>query len=314
MNSQKQLAPPPDTLVSPLLELRNYYARLVEEYEGLFLQARSQLENVDSLLSHWSFVNGSTQRSQLKPADETLVVQSEAPALLVYADHAPDIDAVPSTEYSPTKLVAKTTKSEAILEKNDHGVKGPEVPMLPHYESLSRMEAITRLLQEYIGAVCHIDFVVRSLYGDLEPNLFKVVKGRVQSSLTQGRERGYWSAIPNEPGCYTLDLGLVIPTNGHSASMGGKSKRKKPFFIPKTKVVPMLRPYEGQFLIDAITVFLRQHPGEVFNVGQVVNGIYGELNDEEMREVKNKVLNELSRGHRTGRFSRVPNKIGLYQY
>jgi hypothetical protein len=42
--------------------------------------------------------------------------------------------------------------------------------------------------------------------------------------------------------------------------------------------------------------------------------IYGHLDAEEVREVKNKVLNELSRGHRTGRFVRVPNQIGLYTW
>ncbi|MDZ8186892.1 MAG: hypothetical protein RMX96_18835 [Nostoc sp. ChiSLP02] len=30
---------------------------------------------------------------------------------------------------------------------------------------------------------------VRSLYGELEPKVWKVVKGRVHSTLTQGRER-----------------------------------------------------------------------------------------------------------------------------
>jgi hypothetical protein len=49
-------------------------------------------------------------------------------------------------------------------------------------------------------------------------------------------------------------------------------------------------------------------------VNEVINGIYGELDDHEIREVKNKVLNELSRGHRTGRFSRVPNQIGFYTW
>jgi hypothetical protein len=76
----------------------------------------------------------------------------------------------------------------------------------------------------------------------------------------------------------------------------------------------MLPQFEGQFLIDALTLFLEQNPGRVFNVNEIVYGIYGNLDPEEVREVKNKVLNELSRGHRTGRFVRVPNQIGLYTW
>ncbi len=64
-------------------------------------------------------------------------------------------------------------------------------------------------MQKHRGTVCHIDFVVRSLYGDLEPDIFKLVKGRVQSTLTYGRESGKWSLVPGKPGSFTLDLKLL---------------------------------------------------------------------------------------------------------
>ncbi|NDJ26193.1 hypothetical protein GS682_32445 [Nostoc sp. B(2019)] len=76
----------------------------------------------------------------------------------------------------------------------------------------------------------------------------------------------------------------------------------------------MLNIYEGQFLIDALSTFLKENSGKVFSVLEVITGIYGELNAADAREVKNKVLNELSRGHRTGRFTRVPDQIGLYTW
>ncbi len=156
---------------------------------------------------------------------------------------------------------------------------------------------------------------MRSLYGDLEQPVFKVVKGRVQSSLTQGRERNAWSAIPDEPGCYTLDLSLVKSNrthNGHSQAV--KHKKNKPIVLPQANVVPMLKEFEGQFLIDALSSFFEQNPGKVFTVAEIIAGLYGELDAEEVREIKSKVLNELSRGHRTGRFSRVPEQIGLYTW
>ena len=59
---------------------------------------------------------------------------------------------------------------------------------------------------------------------------------------------------------------------------------------------------------------LKQNPGKVFSVAEVIAGIYGELDSQQIREIKNKVLNELSRGYRTGRFARVPNQIGFYTW
>ena len=53
-----QLQPPPksllEPLLQPLLELREHYARQVEEYEALYKDAQSQLIHVEGLLSTWS--------------------------------------------------------------------------------------------------------------------------------------------------------------------------------------------------------------------------------------------------------------------
>ncbi|MBD2388017.1 hypothetical protein [Cylindrospermum sp. FACHB-282] len=328
MKPKGQLELPPDSFISPLLELRDYYVRLVEEHERLFIQARSQLEHVEALLSNWYEANGNQKLSRLEAVNGgNRTAADKGPLLLLSPDSISDIDMVDSLEsevgdsddLEMDNSTSVTEVEEFQLpirspESHDNSIKGPEVPMLLQYQALSRMEAIKKLLQDYMGSVCHIDFIVRSLYGELEPYLFKVVKGRVQSSLTQGRERGVWEAIPYEPGCYTLDLSMVNPTNGNGTSMGVKPKKKKPYLLPKSKTVPLLRAFEGLFLIDAITSFLEQNPGIVFSVAEIVMGIYGELDSQQLREVKNKVLNELSRGHRTGRFSRVPDKIGFYQY
>ncbi len=335
MTQNGQLEPPPGTFLSPLLELRDYYARLTEEYERLFVQARSQLDHVEALLSNWSFSDADKRISRLTAADETSNVSQEGS--VPFLSPLDDIDKINLVESVQSELADKdlveidssfsatvdtkesqpsTTSPDSNIapENNDSSTKVAEVPMLPQYNhAVSRMEAIKQLLQEQIGTVCHIDFIVRSLYGDLDSNLFKVVKGRVQSSLTQGRERNYWVTIPDEPGCYTLDLSLVAPSNRNGASRSIKNKNKKPF-VPPTKAVPMLKAFEGQFLIDALTSLFEENQGKVFSVAEVIAGIYGELDSQQLREVKNKVLNELSRGYRTGRFSRVPNQIGFYTW
>ncbi len=314
MNSPGQLQAPPDVFITPLLELRDYYGSLAQKYQRLFIEARSQLDNVESLLSTWSYTDD----------NEQVEATEEDSLLLLSSNHTSDMECLESLESKILKsdsLKREHSLSEVKdsdnfpFERRHYVSKGEEVPMLSHYENMTRMEALKKLLREYVGTVCHIDFIVRSLYGDLESTIFKVVKGRVQSSLTQGRESGYWSAIPNEPGCYTLDLNSLGPIHGNGISRGIKStKTNKHFVRPQMKVVPMLAQFDGQFLIDALTLFLEQNAGRIFNVNEIVNGIYGHLDVEEVREVKNKVLNELSRGHRTGRFVRVPHQIGLYTW
>jgi hypothetical protein len=335
MTQNGQLEPPPGTFLTPLLELRDYYARLTEEYERLFVQARSQLDHVEALLSNWSFSDANEQISRLAGVHETSDISQEGPLLfLAPLDDIDEINLVESgrsvrkdsdqveidnsfsaaVDTKERQPLTTSTDPKIVPENNDSATKGAEIPMLPQYQhALSRIEAIKQLLQEQIGTVCHIDFIVRSLYGELDSHLFRVVKGRVQSSLTQGRERNYWVTIPDEPGCYTLDLSLVAPSNGNGASRSIKNKNKKPF-LPPTKTVPMLKAFEGQFLIDALTSLFEENPGKVFSVAEVIAGIYGELDSQQIREIKNKVLNELSRGYRTGRFSRVPNQIGFYTW
>ncbi|ARV59201.1 hypothetical protein BZZ01_11680 [Nostocales cyanobacterium HT-58-2] len=384
MTIKGKLEPPPQTLLVPLLELREYYASLTEEYERLWQTARSQLTHVEALLSTWSAVNERDnltavvetlsfaptppQQDSLSPqqsngvsnvgrqeaieselqddVEQEVVLDRVEPTEAIGSELQDDVeqevvlDHVESTEAIESELqddaeqetdldeessdaeedtaVTASTPSkqqEISTENNDYSVPGTDVSMLPQYQVLTRMQAIDKILREHIGTVCHIDFVVRSLFGDLEPSVFKVVKSRIQSSLTHGKEKGYWAAVPDEPGCYTLDLNLVVPPNGKVKSRTIKQpKRKKPFLLPKAKRVAMLPEFEGKFLIDAICILLQRHSGKIFSVGEVITGLYGELNAEQLREIKTAVHNELSRGHRIGRFSRVPEKLGYYSW
>jgi hypothetical protein len=339
MMTKPHLEPPPQALIEPLLELRDYYAALVEEYERLTTQARSQLTHVEAILSSSSLpglldnqtaivetlsfpptpsqeashlqqapINGSNPKQEefiqleLKDNDKQQNGVNE-----VASQHSNGaIATVPTVVFSPQRM---------LFDTDDRTLPGSDVPMQPQFHGLPRLEAIERILRENMGTVCHIDFIVRSLYGDLESSLFKVVKSRVQSSLTHGKEKGYWSAVPEEPGCYTLDISLVIPQNGKAKSKAVKpNKKKKPFLLPKARRVPMLAEFEGKFLIDAICILLQRNSGRIFSVGDVITGLYGDLNAEQLREIKTAVHNELSRGHRIGRFSRVPDKLGYYTW
>jgi hypothetical protein len=455
MTTKGKLEPPPQTLLEPLLELRDYYTALTEEYERLWRTARSQLVHVEALLSNWSGVDErddltavvemlsfaptppqqdsfssqqlnnisdveqqqaidselsdsqsssdvdldnveqqaidselsdsqsssdvdlddveqqqaidselsdlesssdvdlddveqqqaidselsdleSSSDVDLDDVEQQQAIDSELPDSQSSSDvdlddveqqqaidselpddEDPQIDDLDeeSSDEENTVVISPTPspQKEIPTQNNDYSMPG-DVPMLPQFQVLTRMQAIEKILRENAGSVCHIDFVVRSLFGDLEPSVFKIVKSRIQSSLTHGKEKSYWAAVPDEPGCYTLDLSLITPPNGKVKSKIIKPKKKKPFLLPKAKRASMLPEYEGKFLIDAICILLQKNSGKIFSVADVITGLYGELNAEQLAEIKTAVHNELSRGHRIGRFSRVPEKTGYYTW
>ncbi|MBD6620798.1 hypothetical protein FNW02_34865 [Komarekiella sp. 'clone 1'] len=345
MNTPLPLEPPENALEA-LLQLQDYYAPLVEEYERLYTQSKDSLTHVEALLSNWPSASSveelsspeKQEKSSLSFADESkndaleditfepLQLDDSEPETL---DTDDDISELPKSPIFPlieTQLDSKFDTAPSpeppesppfsLLDTSTQqpSLHGVDIPMLPQYQSLTRSEAIEQILAEEIGTSVHIDFIVRSLYGDLEPDVFKVVKGRVQSSLTQGKESNKWFSVPKEPGYFTLSLTLLSKEQTKNSSSQAKRKNNKPVKPPQPKEIPILITYEGQFLIDALSTFLEQNAGKVFNVSEVITGIYGEQNAADVREVKNKVLNELSRGHRTGRFTRVPDQIGFYTW
>ncbi|MCC5640028.1 hypothetical protein LC593_30205 [Nostoc sp. CHAB 5844] len=424
-----QLQPPPEKFLSTLLEIRKYYAPLVEEYGKLYREALENLNHVEALLSNWPVTvveeiftvstqessNGNsvdvfktaaelseTQDNELSPVDnikaeafptenqedinwkleetqpivsaeenifsedsfdgsqaETQTDEStntEEPTATTEEDNAAqesdtedNTDSTPEvaseltqpsiTEPSPQASelpVAESTKQEETTTTPDKSLYGQEIPMLDEYRSLRRIEAVEKLLQQHKGSVCHIDFVVRSLYGDLEPDAWKVVKDRVQSTLTHGKQSGKWSLVPGKPGYYTIDLKLLNSRRKESSSQPSQTKSKqpqpqvkedtspdvasqpsqtklqKPDPHAKANLIPMKGEFKGKFVIDAISLLLEQNPRKVFDVAEVVNQLYGELPQSQLPKVRPSVLNELSRGYRSGRFSRVPQEKGLY--
>ncbi len=346
--SQRNIETPPQALLESLLGLREYYGRLVQEYELRVTTARVQLAHVEALLSNSHASISSKALPDLDILDVTAIAQASSDLsreavksqlngsgdrdtnLVEFDEDESELD--PNDEPDENVLVEEDTLEENVDEDEDresstlkettsakekyNPKSGSDIAMLPEFRHISRIEAIKQLLESNKGKVCHIDFVVRSLYGDLESTAFKVVKGRVHSSLTHGKEQMYWESVPDEPGCYTLDLSLVIPPGSKTKSKKVKPKTRKPLVPQKTKKIPMLPQYEGRFLIDAISFFLEENVGKIYSVSEIIEQIYGALDDEEIRDMKirSMVLGELSRGYRIGRFARVPNKLGYYTW
>ncbi|MDZ8108233.1 MAG: hypothetical protein RM338_21790, partial [Nostoc sp. DedQUE12a] len=363
-----QLQPPPRKFIAPLLEVRDYYAPLVEKYGKLYTEALENLNHVEALLSNWSLkeeadTNGSSEevreeiftlpaqkslnssspevsktKSELgepnsinlpqvsdlatenvssqnqedinlpleenRPASgvveslsngesfEISQTQTQSDESFYAAQESKTLDNSDNSVETDSELVQPSTTSSSLLEAEpaaestgseqataapSKSLLGQDIPMLGEYQSLRHIEAVEKLLQQHIGSVCHIDLIVRSLYGELEPKATKVVKGRVQSTLTQGRESGKWSLVPGKPGYYTKDLKSLNSSRKNSSSKPSPTQSKKPDPHAKANSVPMKAEFDGKFLIDAISSLLQQNPRKVFDVAEVIYQLYGEL-------------------------------------
>ncbi|BCL39963.1 hypothetical protein [Nostoc sp. MS1] len=267
----------------------------------------------------------SQEDKQTQPIDESATVAQEdlssdnnnnivetEDAVEAASDHVKSNSSSTATQNEHQQAQSTSSNQETAQQTQDEMRSLGEVPMLEEYFGLRRIEAVQKLLQKHPGNICHVDFVLRALYGELEPDIRKTVRGRVQSTLTQGKNDGRWFLVPGKSGYYTIDLKLL--TSNRKTSSSKQENNKKPSPQSKANAVPMIGEFEGKFVIDALTILLQQNPGKVFNVAQVIEALYGELDPQEIKEVKPSVLNELSRGHRTGIFFRVPGEKGVYTW
>lgn len=73
-----QIQPPPEKFLSTLLEIRDYYAPLVEKYGQLYREALDNLTHVEALLSNWSLQEEVGSNGITAPASEEIRVLSSS--------------------------------------------------------------------------------------------------------------------------------------------------------------------------------------------------------------------------------------------
>jgi len=189
-----------------------------------------------------------------------------------------------------------------------------EVEMLPTYQGMNQIEALSLLLSEHSGTVLHLEFIVRSLYGELEPSLLKVIKNRVGSSLKRGVEQQLWARVADSPGCYTKDLSLVEPAEPPQVTRSGEGrlshrKRKSSFFKLSSLMLPA---YRGQSLKTAVASVIESHPGKIYCIDDLMALLFGSVEASQKGRVRGSVIKGLSDGKREGRFESVPGAKGCY--
>ena len=78
------------------------------------------------------------------------------------------------------------------------------IPFVPNLVGMKLGDAILTVLKESPDSVYQTDYIVRSVYGELEGNLLRTAKDRVTKELSRGYKMGRWYRLADTPGYYTV--------------------------------------------------------------------------------------------------------------
>jgi hypothetical protein len=295
---------------SDLIELRHYYEGLVAQSESQATQAREQIGHIDALL-----VNTLLQGQVTVRAD----VVGNVPALA-----AAQIPTDKAIQPSPKAMgKAKSLKIKTEATKSSRGRES--FPLLPQYQGMTKLKAISQILSEQSGHVLHQDTITQLLYGDLSLEILKVESRRMRASLFQGVTKGLWQRAPKHPSCYvtkasrngsgrksdsanqklvtSAELNLEPATSpakpGRKSSTLTKNKAiasVKPATRGRTQVLSLPVQYSGLSKIDAVAKVLEENPGFIMHMDEIIEHLYGKLTDTELKAEKVRMKDVMTRG------------------
>jgi flagellar biosynthesis chaperone FliJ len=229
--------------IQTLIQMRSHYQNLVDESHRHSASAKNQLNHINALLAeqlviqHSEYeaismqartveerqtlaITSATQHQQL-PQVATPSLRKESnldslsPENIDLGINQDSLSNAPTLKEGTVQSKAEPTENVPQLEQKQPQAPSTKVkkqlktPLLPQYEHLSKSEAVEKLLQDDIGHILHIEYIIRSLYGELDPESVRAEKTRLDDTLLKGVEKGLWDKVPDQPGCYTIDLKLV---------------------------------------------------------------------------------------------------------
>jgi hypothetical protein len=321
--------------IDSLMAIRDHYQALNDEYGRKAANARQQLIHVNALLVDQLVQQQNQQPVSMQASTEN---QKQTPVLTGAADITGDkssqeIGALPQpASFEPARGTASNQTAIMQSEPAQGNAKdvAPDSPsrflpatktaMLPKYQHLTKLQAVESLLKENAGTILHIDYIIRTLYGELEPDALIAEKTRMHDTLKTGMQKGLWDRVPDQAGCYTIDLKLLEPepvpdrteiTRGNNKIRHSKINRPQRR-QSRGKSLHMLPPYHQLSLIDAVEAIVRSHLGKSLTIAFVVQELYGELSGNALSEAKERVGEALWRGSKQKRWQRVPKQMGCY--
>lgn len=299
--------------VESLIALRDHYQALLEEYDRQAVNVREQLTHVNALLVDQLVLS----HNQHPVSIHASINQHQTPAIAGAVDIASDESsnepgAEPDQPTSPEQSAMVQSEPAQSTSPSRRSQLGGKTPMLPQFQQLSKLQAVENLLRENSGTLLHIDYIIRTLYGELKQDVFKGERQRMYQTLSEGTKKHLWEKVPEQVGCYTIDLKLVAPelvSKQSSTPHQVSTQEPQPTGKSPSRMLP---PYQHLTLIDAVEAIVRENPGKILTIDFVTGALYGELSGKALTEAKNRIGGALWSGAHQNRWQRVPNQMGRY--
>jgi hypothetical protein len=277
--------------VDNLMELRSHCRTLLEEQQQKAAHLREQMNHVNALLTDQvTLQHHGEQPVSIQAAS---IEQKQQQALTGAIDGSKSEQVENSDSESPSQFPPLTT------------------PLLLKYSSLTKNQAVEKLLQEKKGNILHIDYIIRTLYGELSPDETKAEKPRMYDTLKKGVAKGQWDSVPDSPGCYTINLKLIEPELDKNEPKSSKHEEGRRISKSPDE---MLDRYRNLSLIEAVEQVVQESAGQILTTEKVAQALYGgKLEGYALTKAKERIGKTLWYGARQGFWQRVPQQLGCYK-
>jgi hypothetical protein len=327
----KPLSPREATPVAETIAQGNRIPRLLlPEYQGLkrleaiakVLQSSPEQEvTIDSLIpalfGNLSTVEHKAEKKRLKTLlyqGEKLKLWQKGTTSSSYLMGAPQIieNIQPAVAKTPIQPKAKASSAKATVATIPRG--RDSISLLPAYEGMNKLEAISQILSEQSGHVLHQDTITQLLYGDLSPEVLKVESRRMRASLFQGITKGLWQRAPKQPSSYQVKVSNGRkPKSATVASVPAKPGRKpsasttvdsdRDHLTPtktasrgRTQVLSLPAQYAGLSKIQAVSKVIEENAGVVMHMDEIIERLYGKLTKDDLKAEKVRMKDVMTRG------------------
>jgi hypothetical protein len=212
---------------------------------------------------------------------------------------------------SPTSpaVTAKATPAKAKAAIAPSG--RDSLALLPAYEGMTKLEAISQILSEQSGHVLHQDTITQLLYGDLSPEVLQVESRRMRASLFQGLTKNLWQRASGQPSSYVAKASSnrkpnaisETPATPAASKAGRKPKSTAKANAPtktasrgRTQVLSLPAQYAGLSKIETVAKVLEQNNGKVMHIDEIIEQLYGKLSGETLKAEKVRMKDVMTRG------------------
>ena len=247
----------------------------------------------------------------------------------------------PKPTAEPTGSTLETPASEQLSSPASKSTSTPpartgQLQLLPAFDGMSKLAAISKVLSDQAGQVLHQDSIIELLYGELSPEVLKAETKKLRASLFQGANKGLWDKAPRQLSSYLVKASKSrkakpteasesaapeLPETPSTEAETSSAKLERKQSKPKTKKAAVSKPkqasrgreqvlslpteFEGLSKIEAVSKVLAEQSGTVMHIEDIIKRLYRELPKAELKAEKDRVKDVMTRGVKRGLWSRA---------